>query len=133
MSILVVVTVVLLLLQVRQQAADSRSDLITATTSLITEVGRAFIEYPEMRKYFYEGVTPEGGDQQRASAIAVILAGAMDRVAAQFTGKSDPWEVAWLSYFTEILSTSPVLKQHLATHTAWYGPKLQSYIGSLSP
>jgi hypothetical protein len=132
MSIFVLVTVVLLLLQVRQQAADSRSALITATTSLISEVGRAFIEYPDMRKYFYDGMTPVADDQQRASAIAVILAGAMDRVAAQFTGKSNPWEVAWRSYFTDIIGTSPVLKQHIDAHIAWYGPKLQNYIRSLS-
>jgi len=121
MSFVVIVTVVLLARQVRQQALDGR-------TNLITTVGGAFIDHPETRKYFYKGATPTGEDDE-AQAIAVSLAGAMDYTAAHFDHMPSHTREAWRAYFDFIYENSPVFVEHLEEHHSWYGSRFQEYFG----
>jgi hypothetical protein len=120
-SLLVIVSIYLLWRQVKQQALDSR-------TTLITTVGRAFVDYPDMRKYFYDGVKPRGARQRaQADAIAVSLAGAMDHVAAHLPTMSRATKQAWGVYFTDIYNNSPAFREHMKAHKDWYGPQLRAH------
>ena len=98
-------------------------------TGLITSVSRVFIEYPEMRKFFYEGVKPSGTDYDRARSIAVTVADAIDHVAEHLDRMSGPAAEAWKAYFRDIYESSPVLKEYLQTHSSWYGPVLRELLG----
>lgn len=126
-SLFIVLTVWLLRSQIGLQAQDGRTALITGMTALITSVGQAFIDYPEMRQYFYYGAKPEGADRDRARAIAVALAGAMDHAATHFERMDGPTQAAWKAYFADIYRNSPVFREHLATHRTWYGPGFPEY------
>jgi hypothetical protein len=126
-SVLIIFSAWLLWLQVRQQARDSRTELITGMTGFISTAGRAFIDYPEMRKYFYDRVVPQGADRERACAIAISIAGTMDHVAAHFDIMGRREQLAWKAYFTDSFNNSPVLREHLETHKSWYGPKFRAY------
>jgi hypothetical protein len=131
LSLVIILSARLLWRQVTQQTIDGRTELITGLTALITTVGRAFIDYPEMRKYFYERVGPQrdGDDYERARAIAVSLAGAMDHAAAHFDRMDSATQAAWETYFTDIYNHSPVFREHLEDHKAWYGPRFRDHFG----
>jgi hypothetical protein len=123
MSIFVLLSLWFLWYQVRLQARDSRRQLVTGFTSLINEVGHVFIEYADMRKFFHDGVGPEKEeDRQRAQAIAVTLANAMDHIAANLDRVEH--EATWREYFKGVYDKSPVLRDYLDAHKTWYGPKL---------
>lgn len=127
-TIAIFVSVWLVRKQVKQQAEDSRAELITAMTSLMISVSRVFIEYPEMREYFYGGKTPSEDDRQRAEAIAVTIADAMDHVAAFLDPMPAPTQRAWKAYFRDMFDKSPMLRDYLREHVEWYGPKLREYL-----
>jgi hypothetical protein len=114
--------------QVKQQAQDSRVELITGMTSLIGSVSQVFIEKPEMRKYFYEGISPSGDEVELAQAIAVRMADALDHVAAHLDLMSDPTRDAWAEYISGIGERSPVLKSYVRANKKWYGPKLREQL-----
>ena len=121
--------------QLKQQADDGKVALITGMTTLITDVGRAFIDYPEMRRYFYDDVPPDNDNAARAQAIAVALAGAMDHAAAHFDSKMmEPvTRAAWLQYFRDIYTRSPVLRQHLDERKGWYDPRFIEALEAVAP
>jgi hypothetical protein len=127
MSVVFIASAWLLWRQVRLQVLDSKTELVTGMTALITTVGQAFIDYPEMRQYFYEGVSPEGCARERALAITVALAGAMDHIAANFERMEPATREAWQRYFTYAYDNSPVLRVHLQDHASWYGPEFREY------
>lgn len=129
-SILVFVSVLLVWKQVHQQAQDGRVALTTGMTDLISSVSRTFIEYPTMRKYFYEGATPvkTGCEYERAQAIAAMMADAFDHVAAHLGLMEEPAQNAWRAYCKCIYEKSPILREHLEAHAGWYRSDLQEQL-----
>jgi hypothetical protein len=123
-SVAVVGSVLLVRKQVKLQADNSRAELVTVMTGLMVSVSRAFIEHPDMRKYFHDGEKPTGTDRELARAIAVTIADAMDHVAEYLDRMSDPAQTAWKAYVNDTYAKSPVLQEYLQTHKSWYGPKL---------
>ena len=127
-SLVVVITVILLWKQIKQQVQDSRTELITGMTTLIVSVSQVFVEHPTMRKYFHEGATPTGEAREQATAIAVTMADAMDHVAAHLKLMERAAAEAWTAYFKGIYGKSPILKEYLSAHASWYGPALRGQL-----
>jgi len=123
-SVVAIISVWLLWRQIKQEEKTSEDELIAGMTTLITTVGAAFIEHPEMRQYFYAKRRPKRRHYQRAHAIAVALVGALDHVAAHLDEMDVPVRNAWKQYFTDVYDNSPVVRDHLQAHWQWYGPKL---------
>jgi hypothetical protein len=120
--------------QVKLQAADSYTQMVTSLTSLMVSVSAAFIEHPEMRTYFHSTAIPEGKDRELALAIAVTMADGMDHVSAFLDRLDKDAQDAWLAYFKDIYKTSHIFKVYLDGHARWYGPKLRACLGiSLPP
>jgi hypothetical protein len=128
-SVIVAAGVFLVRKQVKLQAQDGRTELITGVTTLFVSVSRVFIEYPDMQKYFYARATPEDDDFDRAHAIAVTMADAMDHVVEHLSLMSSSSQRAWKAYISETYSTSPVLEELLQAHKCWW-PKLQKQLGT---
>lgn len=119
----------LLWVQIRLQARTSKTELITGMTALITTVGNAFIEHPELRPYFYENRDPRPRHRERTRAIAVVLVSAMDHVAVHFKAMDRDTRAAWKQYFNDIYKTSPVVRDQLGAHANWYGSQLREHFG----
>lgn len=128
-SVLVIASIYFVWKQVRQQAQNSRTELITGMTTLIVSVSQVFIEHPDMRKYFHDGAVPTDREAERARAIAVTMADAMDHVAAHLGLMDHPAEEAWKRYIGDMCDRSPILKEYLQTHRDWYGPALREQSG----
>ncbi len=92
------------------------------------EIGRIFIEYPELRPYFYEGkpVTPEHPDYQRVEAIAEVILDIFWTMAEQTRGAAISPEKAagarmWYSYVNDCFTNGPILVEVLKKRESWYG------------
>ncbi len=121
-SLAVVGSIVLLWVQVRHQAQAGKVELVTGMTSLFVSVSQVFIDCPEMRKYFHgsEELPADVDKAEKARAIAVRLADAMDHVAAHLDVMEKDTAKAWKTYIKEIHGTSPVLKELLEKHGPWW-------------
>lgn len=115
--------------QVRLQAQDSRTELVTTMTALMISVSGVFVRYPEMRKYFYENKAPDSEDYARAIAIAVTIADAMDHISANLDRMEPQVQAAWTNYMRDIYNGSVILRTYLEDHWAWYGPSLPNSVG----
>lgn len=127
-SVIILASLFFVWRQVKQQAQSSRVELITGMTDLIGSVSQVFIEYPAMQKYFYERATPNGDDADRAQAIAIRMADALDHVAAHLDLMPEPTRNAWAAYISGIGDTSPTLKSYVETKRDWYGPELRKQL-----
>jgi hypothetical protein len=122
--------VLLVLIQVWQGARNSRVELITGMTTLLVEVDRLFVEYPEMRKYFEDGTNqPEQSTEEweRARGIAMTMANTLDHVVEHLSFMKRGTQRAWRTYIAEVHAKSPVLQELLENHREWW-PGLQRQV-----
>lgn len=126
-SVGVVASLLFVRKQVKLQADDSRTELITGMTTLITSVSGVFIEYPEMRKYFHSDAVPDDEDCERARAIALTFANTLDHVVEHLHLMGDRTRTAWLAYICHIHGNSPVFTEILSEHESWW-PGLREQI-----
>jgi hypothetical protein len=121
--------VLLVLYQVYQARRDSEVQLVTDMTTMMLEVDRALIEYPEMRPYIGGGreVPDDGAERERAFAICTALANALDHVVFHLDYMNEDSQTAWRIYIAETYLGSPVLRKLMLDHPYWW-PGLQGQI-----
>lgn len=127
--------VLLVFRQVQQARRDSEVQLVSGMTTMMLEVDRALIEYPEMRRYIGGGKAPPKKDKEerwRALAVATALANALDHVVFHLRFMNEESQRAWRIYIAETYATSPVLRDLLEEHIDWW-PGLQRQVRGLNP
>ncbi len=119
--------------QIWQARHDAQVALITGMTTMMLEVDKAFIDYPEMRQYFSGGkqLPADETEAERARAIAMAMANSLDHVVEHLRFMKNGAQEAWGSYIHNLHKTSPVFKQLLADHGDWW-PGLQKQIANNS-
>ena len=127
--------VVLVASQVWLAVRNSRVELITGMTTLISGVDQAFIDHPNFRTYFRDNVDPPpeaetNGEQVRA--IAMTMATVLDHVVEHL--RKMKWETrhAWRLYIYDVHEKSPVLRDLLIDHEGWW-PGLQEHVKGSDP
>ena len=125
--------VLLVLYQVRQARRDSEVQLVTGMTTMMLEVDRALIEYPEMRQYIGGGqkVPKDKEERERAIAVCTALANALDHVVFHMRFMNEESQRAWRIYIAETYATSPILRGLLEEHVEWW-PGLQRQVRGLN-
>ncbi|HVD40537.1 MAG TPA: hypothetical protein VNC16_05985 [Solirubrobacterales bacterium] len=126
--------VLLVFYQVYKARQDSEVELVTGMTTMMLEVDRALIEYPEMRQYIGGGKRAPRKDQverERALAVCTALANALDHVVFHLGYMNDDSQRAWRIYIAETYARSPVLRDLLAAHPDWW-PGLQGQVCGLA-
>jgi hypothetical protein len=109
---------------------NSRVELITGMTVLITQVDQAFIEHPQMWKYFNAGVLPPARTEtegEKARVIAITMANVLDHVVEHQRKMKRRTRKAWQRYIADLYAMSPVLQEVLGQHIDWW-PGLQKQI-----
>jgi len=116
--------------QVRLQQDNSRVEVITGLTTLITEVDRVFIEHPETWKYFNNGAQPPPKSEtegERVRAIAMTMANVLDHIVEHVERLKSETQESWQRYIAEAYETSPVFQEVLTEHDSWW-PGLQRQV-----
>ena len=135
-SIAVVLTITLAVVfcyarQARRQVEELRKGLrssvyASGATHMFT-VDEIFVQYPEMRAYFYEHeeIDASNVNYRRATAIAELL---LDYFQSAFQHMEDfpkEWpRDGWEEYIKYVFAHSPVLCQYLDSVRGWYTEKL---------
>lgn len=111
--------------QLNIQAKNTRFLVYDSLTRLVMDTDRVFIEYPAMRKYFYEAVPPptDPVELARAQAIAELLADFMDHVAEHITSIDHSAWQQWRAYFRELME-GEVMRDFMSDKQAWYCKRL---------
>lgn len=116
--------------QVKLQQDNSRVEVVTGLTTLITDVDRVFIDHPALWKYFNDDVpVPERGDEEgdRVRVIAVTMANVLDHIVEHRQQVTCETKESWLRYVTEVHEKSPAFREVLEVHRTWW-PGLQRQI-----
>lgn len=97
------------------------------STDLTLQLDRVFIEYPELRPYFYDGQSPTGSDielRQRVAAVAEFALDVLECIWDHRDKYSEPDTKSWKKWIGDLIGTSPTMRDLYAEHTDWY-PALQ--------
>lgn len=92
---------------VYQQATDARAFLV---------------QYPELRKYFFDGISanPDSNDYSRAKTVAEMFLNYMEHlILQQGSLRSADWD-AWQNFARKMLGNSPILNEVLIEHKGVY-------------
>ncbi|MEU4568282.1 hypothetical protein [Micromonospora sp. NPDC023956] len=89
---------------------------------LFRELDKTFVEYPEMRPYFYEGkpVAVDDPNRQRVKAMAEMVLDAFEWIWLRRRSLNAEGEWGWRAYIIDTFSSSPALQQHYARSDSWY-------------
>jgi len=137
-SVAVIVTLWFVYRQTRlfaQQTDYISRTLLTGVTqsigSEVEEITRLFIEYPEMRPYFYKGqsIDETHAHYARAEAIAELLLDSLYSIAEQARragtlASTQRPGANWDAYISDIFAQSPILVKFLTERQAWYTEEL---------
>ncbi len=96
---------------VYQQATDARAFLV---------------QYPELRKYFFDGVTAnhDSEDYSRAKTVAEMFLNYMEHLILQRSSlRSADW-IAWQNFARKTLCNSPILREVLIEQQEAYCSEL---------
>jgi hypothetical protein len=108
--------------RIANQVAGANAQL--ASTERMNEVLGIFVQYPELRPYFYGGRTPSNDEtsQQRLETIADMLADVVEtsldiahRLPSFSYNLSD-----WEDYAQFMLTNGPVFRSWIDQHPHWF-------------
>jgi hypothetical protein len=137
-SVAVIVTLWFVYRQTRIFARQTEFVARTLATSLadninsqVEQITRLFIEYPEMRPYFYKSqpIEESHADYARAEAIAELVLDALFTISdqAKRSGELRAGQRAsgnWLAYVSDSFAQSPILVKFLTERQTWYNEEL---------
>lgn len=89
---------------------------------LLRELDKTFLEYPDLRPYFYDGKPFDVDDpnRDRVLAAAELVLDAFEWIWYRQDKLNAKSEEGWRAYTIDTFSSSPVLQQHYLASESWY-------------
>jgi hypothetical protein len=121
------------------QLRGLRKSILTATHAAMYHQAAEFrshlIQYPHLRKYFFDGweIAPEDDDYDRVITLAEVFLNYLEHIAVlgnSFGSENRPA----LDRFSQVaFERSPILRQHLARNQASYSDTLHRFLKKRLP
>lgn len=97
----------------------AKVEIIHSGAEHLSGVYRVFVDYPELRKYFYDGspCPSRGKDRARVLTVAEMICDTVDSVLetiSRITSQEERGD--WLHYIEHILDQSPTIGQLVLEH-----------------
>ncbi|MDV6297466.1 hypothetical protein ACWEQV_29080 [Rhodococcus aetherivorans] len=104
---------------------DQSLEVVTynGATDLTLQIDRIFIEYPELRPYFYEGQSPIDQDEtlrQRVDAVSEFALDALECIWDHREKYTEMDRESWKIWINEFMASSPRMRGLYEDHTTWY-------------
>lgn len=99
--------------------------------TLLQSVWRIFVEHPELRAYFYDGLEPPDDplEDARVRTVAEIMADCL-HAGLEAGRRLDPYDGDWTDFRREMLRSSPALRRCVSEDPgAW--PAIAAELGGL--
>lgn len=115
----------------RNERAGLGANEYNRVTDLFLRMNELFIAYPQLRPYFYDGVTidPSDPDDLRVKVIAEQIADIFDWVSHCRAGATSVDASAWAEFIVFVYESSPALRAFHEAHRDWH-PVLDEVIRS---
>ena len=128
--IIAAVGIAMIYIQLRDLKASLRSSVHTAIYSQAEKLRSYLIEYPHLRKYFFDGepIASDHEDYNRVVSIAEIYLNYLEQIAVlqDSFGKENADSLA--RFINNAFDKSPILKQHLKENAAMYSNSLHQFV-----
>ena len=110
--------------QVEVMLLQSRGDVNERLYNQSLTIMRFFAENPELRPYFYDNkeLSKAESELEKLKVLSTVemVSGFMELVALQLAEQPAEIQPRWKAYIVDGYNCSVVLREHLATCTAWY-------------
>ena len=110
--------------QVEVMLRQSRGDVNERLYNQSLAIMVFFAEHPEVRPYFYNNKELKDAatelERLRVLSTAEMVSGFMELVALQLAEQPSDIQPRWKAYIVDGYNCSAVLREHIATCTAWY-------------
>ena len=116
-----------------RSAKALRASVYQSLSRLAIEVDGTFLQHPELRAYFYDGISEPSDPTQlsRVVAVAETLIDLMDNFVVQAPHLPDHLSGPWDRYFKDIFGSSPAMQRFWRAHREWYSPTLRELLDPL--
>jgi hypothetical protein len=122
--VVVIVSVLILRTQLRDTRSTIRSASAQGSYALWVGVDQFFVEYPELKPFFYEAKSLEGpideNLKRRVESAAEMMSDAMANVFHQMPHFTPEEAEAYGNFLKEQYQTQPALKQFIDETARWY-------------
>ncbi|MDX1626023.1 MAG: hypothetical protein R3323_05875 [Wenzhouxiangellaceae bacterium] len=117
---------VVVIVQLRRVNASIRVSAQASLYQQSSSVRSALIEYPSLRRYFYEGrnIDPESEDYHRVRTIAEEFLNYLEHLVIQRGSLRDDEFSAWNRFVYRTISSSPVMREILDENPDLYSRDL---------
>jgi hypothetical protein len=103
---------------------QSRGDVNERLYNQSLVIMKFFAENPELRPYFYDNKDLSKAQSEleklKVLSTAEMVSGFMELVALQLAEQPADIQPRWKAYIVDGYNCSAVLREHIATCTAWY-------------
>jgi hypothetical protein len=140
-NLVLIVSVILLGLQVREMAKQSRhgaratlASVYQAMNDNMLQIYRLFIDRPSLRPYFYaaQELTDESPEErERVEATAELFIAFIDNVLTQMPLLPSNLAEPWRTYFRSVTTSSPVLCEFWKRRREWYSAEMRGFLDPL--
>jgi hypothetical protein len=127
---------ILVLIQIHELKKAIRAETHGRIYDHAFEVQKVFIDHPEFRKYFYDGVSLQSGGIRRGSlehaqllGFAELLADYLEHITLQCDNVPPHVRDAWTNYRRTLTTGSPLLKEFLDANTGHYSANFLALCG----
>ena len=114
--------------QIEVMMLQSRGDVNERLYNQSLSIMKFFAENPELRPFFYDNreLSLAANDLERLKILstAEMVAGFMELVALQLEEQLPEIRPRWKAYICDAHASSPVLREHLQSCSAWYADDL---------
>tara|TARA_R100000365_G_C2743786_1_gene72541 strand:- start:1742 stop:2227 length:486 start_codon:yes stop_codon:yes gene_type:complete len=117
---------IFIVIQIRRLGQSIRTTAHAAIYSQAADFRTHLMAYPELRKYFFDGVDIERGhpDFERAITLSECFLNYLEHLAVQKSHFAGADGDAWTEFASRSLERSPITKRRLKNNDANYSPKL---------
>lgn len=129
-DLILAATMAVFLRQSRHMSRGTSASVYQTIADQMMSIDRLFVDHPELRQYFYDGVLPprEGLEAARVRAATELMVDFMDNVVSQSRHLPEYLCGPWRDYFRDLASTSPGLRQFWREHRDWYDEHMQKIL-----
>jgi hypothetical protein len=129
--ILAMVGLPILVLQIRALQRSVRSGAHAAMYAQAADVRSHLVEYPQLRKYFFDGVEigPDNEEYDRVVTIAELFLNYLEHIAVMEDSFGRGNRAALQRFVDHALDRSPILRRRLSENPAAYSDALRVHCG----
>jgi len=116
--------------QVEFAVSTNREALYQNVMKEMQDISKLFMEWPELRCYFYEGCAPphEGELKVRVQIMSEMLVDFMGFTLNTYDHLSVDEKNGWTSYFADVARSSPALRSYWRDRREWYEQPVQELL-----